>query len=130
MTVREAITQADGLRPNQYSQEDKIRWLSEVEHSVFTDIILTHEIPFFLIKEKEIPEYHPLTKDDLDRELIAPYPYDKLYPAFIKMKVDENNMETDRYNASATLFNSYLDDYGKHINKTRKPLSRNAYHIY
>lgn len=128
MTVREAIVQTDGLRPNQYTEEDKLRWLSECEHSVYEDIILTHEIPLPFLKKFKV--WHPFTEENMDEEMIVPYPFDKLYPAFLKMKIDEENQETQRYNVSAQMFNAYLEDYAKHINKFRKPVGRNRYHIY
>ena len=31
MTIREAIDRTDSLKPNQYSQADKLRWLSEMD---------------------------------------------------------------------------------------------------
>ena len=129
MTLRECIDQVDKMKPNKYSEEDKVRWLSEVEHSVYHDIILTHKPPRFK-KPEEWVRYSQFTTDDMDKELIAPFPYDNLYPAFLKMKIDEENQETARYNVSAVMFNSYFDNYAKHINLTRMPAGRNAYHIY
>jgi len=123
MTLRECIDNVDAMKPNQYSIEDKVRWLAEVEHSIYVDIILTHRF----IKPIRYSKY---TVDDMDKELIAHFPYDKLYPAYIKMKIDEENQETQRYNVSATLFNAYFDDYAKHVNKNHMPKGRNAYHIY
>ena len=130
MTLRECIDQVDKMKPNQYTEEDKIRWISEVEHSVFYDIIVTHRRPWWRHKKDEMVRYSPYTTEDMDKELIAPFPYDSLYTAYLKMKIDEENQETQRYNASATLFNAYLDEFAKHINKTRMPVGRNAYHIY
>lgn len=126
MTIRECIDNVDTMKPNQYPEEIKVRWLSEVEHSVFNDIIKTHWLP----RKERKKVFSPYTLEDMDEELIAPFPYDVLYPAYIKMKIDEENQETDRYNVSATLFNSYFEEYARHINKTRRPVGRNAYHIY
>ena len=50
-------------------------------------------------------------------------PYDRLYPAYLKMKIDGENGETARYNNSAALFNSYMMEYRKYYNKTHMPLS-------
>jgi hypothetical protein len=62
--------------------------------------------------------------------LIAPSPYDRLYTAYLKMKIDEENGETARYNNSATMFNSYLLEYKKHYNKTHMPLQKNTMKIF
>ena len=129
MTLRECIDQVDKVKPNQYSEEIKVRWLNEVEYSVFHDILLTHKPPLWKKKENWA-KYTEYSMEDMDKTLLAPFPYDSLYPAFIKMKIDQENQETDRYNVSATMFNAFFDDYAKHINKTRMPVGRNAYHIY
>ena len=129
MTIREAIDNIDANKPNQYSESDKVTWLSSLDYSIYHDILLTHQFPFWKKKE-DIVSYSPYTIEDMDKKLIVPFPFDKLYPAYISMKIDEMNQETQRYNVSATMFNAYYDDYAKHINKTRRPLGRNAFHIY
>lgn len=131
MTVREAITQTDGLKPNKYSIEDKLRWLSEVEYSIFDDLVKRYKSPFPFPIPFEIPKpFKPFTEEDMEKELYAPFPFSNIYPAYLKMKIDEENQETDRYNASATLYNYYYDEYAKHINKTRRPKGKNAFRIY
>lgn len=126
MTVREAIAQTDSLKPNKYSIEDKLRWLSEVEFSIFDNITLRYRrFPF-----TQIEPFAELTPDDMDKELTAKFPFSNMYPAYLKMKIDEENQETDRYNASATLYNYYYDEYAKHVNKWKKPVGRNAFRIY
>ena len=126
MTVKEAISQTDSLKPNKYSIEDKLRWLSEVEYSIFSNITLKYRhFPW-----EKIEPYAPFTPDDMEKTLRAPFPFSNIYTAYLKMKIDEENQETDRYNASATLFNYYFDEYAKKVNGTRKPIGRNSFRIY
>ena len=66
------------------------------------------------------------TSENLGDSLLAPYPYDELYVAYLKMKIDEENGETQRYNNSATIFNSYFEDYLKAYNKDHMPIGRRA----
>ena len=42
MTIIEAINRIDNLKPNDYSQSEKIRWLSVVDNLIYNDIIKTH----------------------------------------------------------------------------------------
>lgn len=131
MTVKEAIVQADGLRPNQYSQEDKLRWLSEVEYSILNDIIYQYLIPMpDWNKVNPFKPFKPFTEEDFDKELTAPFPFSRIYPAYIKMKIDEENQETQRYNVSAQMYNAYFTDYAKHINEKRIHLGKNSFSIY
>lgn len=123
MTIRECIDKLDGLKPNQYSEEEKVNWLSQLDANIYHDIILSHEW-------KKVPEFKPYTIDDLDKELIAQFPYDEVYLAYLKMKVDEENQETSRYNNSASLYNAHLDNYAKFINMTHKPVRRSVFRFY
>lgn len=123
MTLRECIDKLDSLKPNQYSEEEKVRWLAFLEANIYNDLILTHDFG-------EVIEYTPYTVDDLDKELIAQFPYDEVYLSFLKMKVDEENQETTRYNNSAMLYNSHLDNYAKYVNKNYKHKSRPPFRFY
>ena len=43
MKIIEAIQKVDALKPNNYSQEDKIKWLSTLDGVIKREIIDTHE---------------------------------------------------------------------------------------
>ena len=43
MTVSEAISLVDRLRPNQFPETIKISWLSKLDGQIFEEIIQTHE---------------------------------------------------------------------------------------
>jgi len=44
MKVIEAINAADRLKPNMYTLPDKIKWLSRLEHRIFNENYMTHEL--------------------------------------------------------------------------------------
>ena len=119
MKIKECIDIVDNLKPNQYSIEDKVDWLSYIDHSIINEVLLTHE--GYDGRYDDFVGYSP---DVLDAVLIVPSPYDRLYPAYIKMKIDEENGETARYNNSVTLFNAYLMEYKKWYNSNHMPLSQ------
>ena len=116
MTIREAIDRADSLNMNQYSDELKIQWLSELDNRIYNDLILTHEDNPF---EEMI---FPYTEDTVT--LIADPPYDVLYASYLEAKIDEANEETTRYANSATRYNSQYSDYAKWYNRKHMPISR------
>ena len=41
-TIGEVLSYFDAQVPNQYSDEEKIRWLNEIEAQIYNDIIKTH----------------------------------------------------------------------------------------
>lgn len=120
MTIRECIDRVDNVKPNQYSDDDKVRWLSFIEGIIINDVLKTHEG-----YKGEYDLFDGYSTDKMDTGLIAKAPYDVLYEAYLKMKIDEENGETARYNNSATMFNSYLELYKKHYNKHHVPLQNN-----
>ena len=149
MTIKEAIDKTDNLNPNQYPEEIKVDWLSRLDHQIFTDIILTHEHhlppprriklesrdnPLDIDKSKRPPfpkpEFEPYSVDDMTHQLLAPFPYDELYIAYLQMKIDEANKESIQYNNDAVLFNSYYENYEKHYNKEHMPVNKARYNLW
>ena len=125
MTIKECIDIVDSLKPNQYSIEDKVRWLSFIDRIIINDVLKTHED-----YDEKYDLFDGYSADKLGAKLIVPAPYDQLYTEFIKMKIDEENGETARYNNTATMFNSYLTVFKKWYNKHHLPLQENSMRIF
>ena len=125
MTIKECIDLVDNVKPNQYSIEDKVAWLSFVDGIIINDVLKTHEG-----YDGKYDEFEGYSADKLGTKLIAEFPYDNLYPAFMKMKIDEENGETARYNNSATMYNSYMGIFKKQYNKTHMPLGERFMKIF
>ena len=113
MTIKECIDAVDNLKPNQYTIEEKVMWLSFLDGIIIDEVLKTHEG-----YDGRYDTFTGYNVDRLSEELIVPSPYDRLYTAYLKMKIDEENGETQRYNNSARLYNSYLSEYKKNYNKT------------
>ena len=125
MTIKECIDLVDNVKPNQYGIEEKVQWLSFVDGIIINDVLKTHEG-----YQNEYEEFSGYSVDNLGQKLIVDKPYDNLYTAYLKMKIDEENGETARYNNSATMFNSYMTAFKKHYNKTHMPLQKNSMRIF
>ena len=118
MTIKECIDVVDNLKPNQYSIEDKVSWLTFLDMTIINEVLKTHE--GYDGRYDDFTGYSP---DNLSVGLIVQSPYDRVYTAYLKMKIDEENGETARYNNSVTLYNSYLMEYKKWYNANYLPLS-------
>lgn len=137
MNIQECINRTDSVKPNQYSVEDKVRWLSYLDGSIRKEILDKYEQPpekketqviiiygdteestEETIEEKEFSGYSP---DRLTDELLVPFPYDELYVAYLKAKIDEENGETERYNNSAATFNGMLQNFQKAYHREHMP---------
>lgn len=122
MTVRECIDQVNMVKPNQFSTDDKLRWLSYIDKKIILDVLKCHDG-----YNRQYDLFEGYSLNDLEKYLIAEAPYDNLYIQFIKMKIDEENGETTRYNNSAIMFNEYYDDFRKAYHRNHMPLQKNYY---
>lgn len=112
MLISEAIDTLDRIKPNQFSREEKVKWLSDIDLQIYEEIILTHEGEDILFNGYD---------EDTDIEstaLLVPSPYDELYIHALKRQVDLNNEEYAKYNNDSILFNSaytnFYDWYNRH----------------
>ena len=125
MTIGEAIDQVDQLKPNGFTDGEKVRWLSEVDARIWDEIILTHAHP-------ADAEWHEYTDDtDRDTQLLAYKPYDTLYRYWLEAQIDLYNMELDKYNNSSAMFNAAYRDFAAAHNRKHMPLQPcpRYYHI-
>ena len=101
MTPNKSIEIVDSVRPNPYSEEDKLRWINELDGTVQRLVFQNDDI-----KQYSYP-------DDMDTELLIPAPFEDLYNLYLEAKIDYHNREYGNYNNSAMVFESRYDDYKK-----------------
>ncbi len=117
MTVIEAITLVDRLRPNRFTAAEKYRWLSDIDGLICRELIETHgDSPL-----KGPFEGYTEGLDD-NAVLIAPFPYDALYRWYLESQIDLCNGEITRYNNSRNLFNHAYLTYTDWYNRTHMPV--------
>lgn len=119
MTIIEAINQIDSLKPNTYSQSDKVRWLSVLDGRVKAEIIDTHEGAV----DTAFNGYNEETP--LDTELLIPYPHDEVYTLWLEAQIDYADNEYGRYNNSMAMFNTTYSAYERYYNRNNMPKGKN-----
>lgn len=98
MTIIEAISQIDSLKPNTYSAKQKIQWLSQLEALVKKQVFDSHQ-------GGEALAFEPFTEDtDTDTELFMPAPYDAAYLYWLEAQIHYANEDIGLYNSAITLF--------------------------
>ena len=120
MKIFEAIETCDRQKPNGYSREDKIHWLSKLDGMIFENIISRHEGG-----PETFGGYTPETDDGT--ELLAEDMFADMYVKWLFAQIDFANAEMQRYNNSVAMFNSLLNDYAKAY--TRKHMPRQTAYI-
>ena len=123
MTIIEAINRTDAVKPNSYSQAEKIYWLSTLDGTIKAEIIDTHESADS-IAFKGYDETTPITT-----ELIVPHPYDEVYIKWLEAQIDYANGEYGKYNNSITMYNVALSAFEKHHNRDHMPKARYFTHF-
>lgn len=118
MTIAEVISKVDALKPNTYTPEDKIDWLSTLDARVKSQIIDAHAC------KEPIDFYGYDSVNDRETELLVPAPFDEMYLRWLEAMIDYHNGEDDRYNNAIILFNNAYEGYKKHYTRTHMPLSR------
>ena len=116
MTIIEAIERVDLLKPNNYTQEDKIVWLSMLDGVIKTEIIDTHE-------GAEDVAFNGYGVDiSHDTVLLAPAPYDDVYVKWLEAQIDYANGELAKFNNSIAMYNTAYAAFERYYNRTHMPL--------
>ena len=118
MTLIEAINRIDVLKPNTYSQQEKVKWLSTIDGIIKKEIIDTHEGADKVV----FVGYDDNT--NLATELLVPAPYDDVYTRWLEAQIDYANGEYARYNNGVQAYNDAYSAYFKYYNRTHMPIGK------
>ena len=113
MTIADAIREADRLKPNSFSTEDKLRWLERLEQRIREEIRGRCE--------EELPAWEPFEPGDLSRVLQAPAPYDELYVHWLCAQMDYYEREFEGFNASNAMFEALFRRFRNARNREHRP---------
>lgn len=122
MTIMDAINYTDLTKPNVYPLDLKIRWLSNLDGQIMTNIISTHEDG----QDVNFTGYDENT-DINDVELLVPFPYDDIYIKWLEAQIDYALGENRKYNNSITAFNEAYAMFEKYYNRTHMPISKGKF---
>lgn len=118
MTIMEILYRIDEVKPNSYSQSEKIKWLSSLDGVIKNEIIDTHE-------GGEDVVFSPYNEDtDLSTKLLVSAPYDDIYIRWLEAQIDYANGEYGKYNNSIAMYNTAYTAYANYYNRTHMPLGK------
>ena len=113
MRAMDIIERVDLLEPNDYSPEQKLHWLSNLDGRLYREVVKTHEDAFIAWPGEYVSG---------DEELIVAAPYgEELYYYYLQAMIAAENSETQRYNKRMTMFNSALQAWTDWYNRTHRP---------
>lgn len=118
MTIIEAIRKIDSIKPNTYTQEEKIDWLSDLDGMIYRNIILTHHSPH------PVPFFGYNQDTQVDRALLVLPPFEDIYIYWMEAQIDYHNGEFTRYNNSLIKYNELYTAFSNDYNRTHMPKGR------
>ena len=95
MRIKDALSRIAAIKPSRYGDELMVEWLSRIDETIRVEIMQEGEGPL---------RYDAAT--DMDKELLAPYPYDEIYITWLQAQIDLNNAEMGRFNNDMLLYNT------------------------
>ena len=113
MTLRDAIEIFDSERSNSVDVAKKIRWLSQLDYKINSEITVPRGDVAFKGYDISTP---------LDTVLKAPDVFSEIYSTYLNMKLDCMNGEIARFNNSALLFNNTYRDLNNYVNRNQAVL--------
>ena len=123
MTISEALTQLQAGTENQYDDETLVRWISDLEGTLYEDIVKNHE------GSEDISHGRYSVDTDMDTVLMVPEPYSDIYIKYLMAQVDYHNAEMQRYTNSMIMYNVALDAFAGWYNRNNMPLQPNYVRI-
>ena len=88
MTIRDLLNKINKEKPSSFTEAELIAFVNEVEAEVAEQLGITDE---------DVPVYTYEHDSELDRVLLAPAPYDRLYVSYVKMQIDYSQEEYDSF---------------------------------
>lgn len=101
MTLSQAISTADLMRPNAFGDELKTAWINEIEAHIQTEIML--------INQSCLIRYD--INYDRDTELLADDAHSMVYCYYLAAMIDYANREYQTYQSSMNVCNAALDRF-------------------
>ena len=123
MKLQQAIDRVDEMRPNMQSRTLKLDWLSELDGLIWEELIVKHHLlPGEEIRLAARPEYDEDT--DEGQKLLVPAPYDNIYLYWLMAKIDEQTLETEKYNNDRAMFNASYESFSDYWTRNHMPKTR------
>lgn len=106
MTIRHLLNKINDEKPNSLPESKIISFLNELEPEVAEQL-----------KVKIVPVYTDESLE-LDTELLAPAPYDRLYISYVKSQIDYANEEYASYQLNADQHTQDFRDFTDWVVRT------------
>lgn len=109
MKIRELLDYIDDVRPNAFSETQKLVWINELEARIQRDVLLSAEL-----WQYQLPE-------DENVDLILNPPHDAIYRHWMEAMIDYANGEYSKYQNTMQMFNAKWSSFVAWFAETYRP---------
>lgn len=123
MTIQDALTRADHLRHNSYSQEEKIDWLSRLDGKIKLLILdaLEGEKTDFSGYDGDTP---------MQTQLLVGKPFEEIYLYWLEAQICYRDGEIGDYNAAIAQYNRLYGALADSCRKQNMPKSAGSRFLF
>lgn len=129
MKLSDAKTQLAEFKAHSYSDEQLVRWLSDIDRKIWNDVIRWHENTAIVESYDDegsvitdMPEPEVYSTDAMDTTtLLVPEPYSDLYIKYMCAMIDYYDGDFARYNNNMVMFNVAYEEYSGWYNRNHTP---------
>ena len=115
MRVQEAIEKADRLRPNRFSDMEKIEWLSMLDGQVYDEVISRYE-------ENVDVVFDGYDEEHMNEDLLIPDTYANVYVDYLMAQIDFYNRDMGMYNNQIVVFSNGYQDFKNWYIRNHMPM--------
>ena len=115
MRVQDAIEKADRLRPNRFSDMEKIEWLSILDGQVYDEVISRYE-------ENVDVVFDGYDEEHMNEDLLIPDTYAKVYVDYLMAQIDFYNRDMGMYNNQIAVFSNGYQDFKNWYIRNHMPM--------
>lgn len=102
-TIKEIIERVDENKPNAFSTQTKMAWLSQLDGKIATDVLLMN-----IVEIRQLEYKYP---ECLNHQPLVTYPHEEIYDLWLKAMIDYEDGEYDKYANSMAMFNEVYDNF-------------------
>lgn len=118
MTIDEIIASVDEIKPNVYTDEDKTKWISDLDGKILLEVM----------HKKNFTAYgYP---ENADTEVLVGAPYDDIYTYWLMAMIDFCNKDYGMYMNTMEMFNNAFDIYAKQYIRNNMPPDSGGFKNY
>lgn len=120
MKLSDAKAQLAEFKAHSYSDEQLVRWLSDLDSKIWNEVIRWHENTNES-GDGDMSQPQVYSADDMQTVLIVPEPYSDLYIKYLCAMIDYFDGDFARYNNGMVMFNVAYEEYSGWYNRYYTP---------